>query len=58
VTRYAFYPEARIKELGLWYRLGYRIINKMAKFRWKHKYFGTPFGLKTIGTAVRKLRGY
>ncbi len=58
VTRYAFYPEARIKELGFWYRLGYRIINKTAKLRWKHKYFGASIGLRIISSAVRKLRGY
>ncbi len=58
VTRYAFYPETRIRELGFWYRAGYRIINKIAKFRWKHKYFGASLGLKVITAAVRKLRGY
>ena len=57
-TRYAFYPETRIKELGISYRLGYEILNKIAKFRWKHKYFGIPIELKIASTAVRKLRGY
>jgi radical SAM superfamily enzyme YgiQ (UPF0313 family) len=57
-TRYAFYPETRIKEFGIWYRLGYRIMNKIAKFRWKHKYFGFPIELRIVSASVRKLRGY
>lgn len=58
VTRYAFYPEARIKELGAPYRLGYKVMNKIAKFRWKHKYFGIPIELRIVSWTVGKLRGY
>ncbi len=58
VTKYAFYPEARLKERGTLYRLGYGILNRTAKFRWKHRYFGAPIELKLINSAARKFRGY
>jgi len=58
VTKYAFYPEARMKELGTPYRLGYGVMNRIAKFRWRHKYFGTPLELRFVSWAVGKLRGY
>jgi len=57
-TRYAFYPETRIKEFRIWYRFGYKVINKMAKYRWKHKYFGYPIELRVVSLMVRKMRGY
>jgi anaerobic magnesium-protoporphyrin IX monomethyl ester cyclase len=57
-TRYAFYPEDRINEFGFGYRMGYKVLNKMAKYRWRHKYFGLPIELKIISAVVRKVRGY
>ncbi len=58
VTRYAFYPKCRIMERGLTYRIEYSIMNKMAKFRWKHRYFGFPIELKAVDIAARKIRGF
>lgn len=58
VTKFAFYPEARIKELSLPYRLSYYAMNRIAKLRWKHKYFGFPLELKLIRSASQKVRGY
>jgi radical SAM superfamily enzyme YgiQ (UPF0313 family) len=58
VTRYAFYPSARLREHGILYRFAYSILNKMAKLRWKHRYFGTPIDLKIVDALARRLRGY
>lgn len=58
VTRYAFYPETRIKERGILCRLEYGTLNKIAKFRWKHRYFGVPVELRIVDALAQKLRGY
>lgn len=58
VTRYAFYPEARLNERSITYRTGYKVLNKMAKFRWKHRYFGFPIDLKIANYIARRFRGY
>jgi hypothetical protein len=58
VMRHAFYPEKRIKELPLQYRVGYWFLNRMSRFRWRHKYFGLPFELRMASGLTRKLRGY
>jgi len=58
VTRFVFYPEARIKEMGMAYRLGYGILNRIAKARWKRKYFGVPIELRLASAGTRRLRGY
>jgi radical SAM superfamily enzyme YgiQ (UPF0313 family) len=58
VSRYAFYPKTRITERELFYRLGYSLMNHLAKFRWKHRYFGFPIELKIINWVARELKGY
>lgn len=58
VTRYAFYPPARMKERGILYKLAYGPLNKIAKLRWKHRYFGIPIDLKVVDALARSLRGY
>jgi anaerobic magnesium-protoporphyrin IX monomethyl ester cyclase len=58
VTRYTFYPEARIKEMKQPYRAGYQLMHRLASFRWKNKYFGFPLELKVASSAARMLRGY
>jgi radical SAM superfamily enzyme YgiQ (UPF0313 family) len=58
VTRYAFYPDERMRELSMPYKLGYGILNRMAKFRWKKKYFGLPLELKLTDALARKTRGW
>jgi radical SAM superfamily enzyme YgiQ (UPF0313 family) len=57
-SRYAFYPQERIKERGAFFRLGYGILNKTSKYRWRHRYFGLPLELKMVNAAIRKFRGY
>jgi radical SAM superfamily enzyme YgiQ (UPF0313 family) len=58
VTRYAFYPAARLKERGMPYRFAYGVLNRMAKLRWRHRYFGAPVDLKVVNALARSLRGY
>jgi len=58
VTRYTFYPEARIRELKQPYRFGYELMHSLASFRWKHKFFGLPLELKAFSSVSRMLRGY
>lgn len=58
VTRYAFYPEARIRERNQAYRLGYGLINRMAKYRWRHRYFGMPLELNIVNAIARRFRGF
>ncbi len=58
VAKYAFYPRIRVKEWSLAYRLSYGLINKLAKFRWKHRFFQHPIELKIVDTFTKKSRGY
>lgn len=58
VTRYAFYPQSRIDEHGLGFKLGYGIMNRIACYRWRHRYFGFPIELKLANGLVSRLRGF
>jgi anaerobic magnesium-protoporphyrin IX monomethyl ester cyclase len=58
VSIYAFYPRARVSERRFYYRLGYGLLNKIAKYRWKHRYFRYPVELKLASVALRKRREY
>jgi len=58
VTRYVFYPKERIKEMRLYYRMGYWMLNKAAQFRWRHKYFRFALELKMASAIARKVKGY
>jgi radical SAM superfamily enzyme YgiQ (UPF0313 family) len=58
VMRYTFYPEKRTRELSPALRVGYRLLNKLAEFRWRHKLFKFPVELKIANAASLKLRGY
>ena len=58
VTRLAFYPGERIKERGLGFRVSYGVINRMARFRWRHRYFGLPVELRIVNAIAKKLKGY
>jgi anaerobic magnesium-protoporphyrin IX monomethyl ester cyclase len=58
VTKYAFYPEDRIKERSFPFRIGYGVLNRMARFRWRHRYFGLPAELKFVNAIARMSRGY
>lgn len=58
VTRYSFYPKARINERGPLFKKVYLIMNKIARYRWKHRYFGFPVEQKIVDYATKKLRGF
>lgn len=58
VARYAFYPEKRINEREPYFKMLYQIINKMARIRWKHRYFTFPIEQKIADYAAKKLRGF
>jgi hypothetical protein len=58
VTRYAFYPKSRIDEHGLIFKLGYSVMNRIARYRWRHRYFGFPIELKIANALTRRLRGF
>jgi anaerobic magnesium-protoporphyrin IX monomethyl ester cyclase len=58
VTRYAFYPKSRIDEHGLGFKLGYGVMNRIARYRWRHRYFGFPVELRLANGLTRRLRGF
>ncbi len=58
VTRYAFYPQSRISEHGPAFRAGYGLMNRAARFRWRHRYFGFPVELTLANSVARRLRGF
>jgi radical SAM superfamily enzyme YgiQ (UPF0313 family) len=58
VTRYAFYPQSRINEHGLAFRFAYSAVNRLARYRWRHRYFGYPVELKIVNFAARRFRGF
>ena len=58
VSIYAFYPRTRVNERQLYYRFGYGMLNKIAKYRWKHRYFRYPVELRLATVALRKRREY
>jgi radical SAM superfamily enzyme YgiQ (UPF0313 family) len=58
VTKYAFYPEVRVREWSIAYRFSFSIMNKLAKFRWKHRLFQYPIELEIVDAFTKKSRGY
>jgi radical SAM superfamily enzyme YgiQ (UPF0313 family) len=58
VTRYAFYPQSRMKEHSASYRLAYNVLHRMAKTRWKRRCFGIPVELRVVNWFARRSRGY
>lgn len=58
VTRCAFYPQARIKERGFAFRHAYGLMNRIARFRWKYRYFGFPVELRLAAFAEKRLKGF
>jgi anaerobic magnesium-protoporphyrin IX monomethyl ester cyclase len=58
VTRCAFYPSSRIRERELAYKFAYGIVNRIAKYRWKHRYFGFPIELRIADAMARRFRGF
>jgi anaerobic magnesium-protoporphyrin IX monomethyl ester cyclase len=58
VTRLAFYPESRIKERHIAYKLAYNVINRIEKYRWSHRNFSFPLELKVADAVARKFKGF
>jgi len=58
VTRYAFYPQSRINEHGFVFKLSYSVMNRVARYRWKHRYFSFPVELELANVMARRLRGF
>ena len=58
VTRYAFYPSERMRERTWFFRLTYGTLCKMARYRWRHRYFGFPLELKLANLVARRIKGY
>ncbi len=58
VTRIAFYPKARIQERSLAFRAAYGLINRIARYRWRHRNFSYPLELTIVDAFSRKFKGY
>ncbi len=58
VTRIAFYPEARIRERDLAYKFAYKIMNGLARYRWRHRNFSFPIELKIADAVARRFKGF
>ena len=58
VTRYAFYPKSRIDEHGPAFKAAYGVMNRAARYRWRHRYFGFPVELRLANAAAQRLRGF
>ena len=58
VTRWAFYPQSRIDEHGRAFKAAYGMMNGVARYRWRHRYFDHPYELKLANEAARRLRGF
>jgi hypothetical protein len=58
VTRIAFYPKARVKERDLTYKFAYGVMNRVARYRWKHRNFTFPVEFKFVDAVSRKLKGF
>ncbi len=57
VVRYGFYPQSRIKERDFAYRIAYGGMNRIAKYRWKHRYFDFPIEIKIADALAMKFKG-
>ena len=58
VTRYAFYPQSRIDEHGWVFKAAYGVMNRAARYRWRHRYFDFPVELRLANVAAQRLRGF
>ena len=58
VTRYAFYPQSRIDEHGWAFKSGYLLMNRAARYRWRHRFFGFPLELRLANAVAQRLRGF
>jgi radical SAM superfamily enzyme YgiQ (UPF0313 family) len=58
VTRCAFYPQARIRERGFAFRHAYGLMNRIARYRWRHRCFGFPVELRIVAFVEKRLKGF
>ena len=58
VSRLAFFPQERIKERAFAFKMAYSMMNKIEKYRWKHRYFAFPVELKIADAVARKSKGF
>ena len=58
VSLLAFYPRDRICETSIYFRLGYKVLNQIEKYRWRHRYFSFPVELRIVDWVTRRLKGY
>ena len=58
VTRLAFYPQARIRERDLAFKFAYGIMNRIAKYRWRHRNFRFPIEMKVTDAVARWFKGF
>jgi anaerobic magnesium-protoporphyrin IX monomethyl ester cyclase len=58
VTRLAFYPGARIKERSISYKFAYDIMNRIEKYRWRHRNFSFPIELKIADALAKRFKGF
>jgi len=57
VTHIAFYPQARVSERNFTFKFAYLLMNRMAKYRWKHRNFSYPVELKIVDAVAKHSRG-
>jgi anaerobic magnesium-protoporphyrin IX monomethyl ester cyclase len=58
LTRLVFYPKSRIRERNLAYKSVYGIMNRIEKYRWRHRNFFFPLELKIVDAVSKKLKGF
>jgi radical SAM superfamily enzyme YgiQ (UPF0313 family) len=58
VSRLAFFPQERIKERDFAFKTAYSMMNKIEKYRWRHRYFAFPVELKMVDAVARKSKGF
>jgi len=58
VARCTFYPQSRIKERGLAFKFACGLINKVARYRWRHRYLGFANELKIADAVAKKFKGF
>jgi hypothetical protein len=58
VARCTFYPQSRIKNRSLAFKFAYGIMNRVARYRWRRRYFGFPVELKIADAVAKKVKGF
>ena len=53
-----FFALFRVLNYGVAQKTAYGVMNRAAKYRWDHRYFGFPVELKLANFAAQKLRGF